>query len=634
MMKKIRLIPSVMAVLLVPCYAQNPGNSGQQHKDSDQQHRDCDQQNKDEVCFDARTTGSLGQIHVRKEKKLIIHHLNRVKNDYQLQRNITVLAPQTDLLTGLSWIPSLPAANPPPAAQAPTGGGTPAPATPDAAKGKTPDTQLPTMANLLPGFKPGPITKKAGREAAPARTPTYTPDDAKHFLTLFAETAANKMLVNIANESGFSAAELQTIKKDMLNGANEVISAEDLKQVATAMQDPKNLTIYEGHIRDALTTGYTSSAPYLQHTYFKALSDGLLGLSVRLANLQQDLFDLKNAVADADRKLADALASAQSFAVNSDGLDKSNLRELLKQQIDALEKVKVSPAEWFSKRAKVNANILSLSTDLAALAAKPGYNDWKTTDGVKDQLTAFSSTLAADTTYINSLDPDSSDRVTARAKANAVQAHFVRVSKLDDIELTQIQDHFVCNDDTQKATYTLVVNDLTDNKTAATVEVVTFTCYAPLSLSGGIGFNSLPERTYQLVTPVGTVPAGTTAPPSTIQYDKNSSFQIAPLLLLNVRIRNYGDCCALHASFGAGVSIPASGSGTTSGTGTQLTYLGGPSVSLRDKVYFTVGPFFGRTNTLANGYSIGSSLPSGVTTIPLETKFSVGIGVAVTYKLK
>jgi hypothetical protein len=82
------------------------------------------------------------------------------------------------------------------------------------------------------------------------------------------------------------------------------------------------------------------------------------------------------------------------------------------------------------------------------------------------------------------------------------------------------------------------------------------------------------------------------------------------------------------------VTIPASGSGTTSGTGSQPTYLGGISVSLRDKLYFTLGPFFGRTNTLANGYSIGSSLPSGVTTIPLQTKYSAGIGVAVTFKLK
>jgi hypothetical protein len=192
-----------------------------------------------------------------------------------------------------------------------------------------------------------------------------------------------------------------------------------------------------------------------------------------------------------------------------------------------------------------------LKQDIAGLANLPGYDDWKASAGVKDRLSAFSSKLDADVTYI--------------------------------------------------------------------------------------GFSTLAERTYQLVTPAASASStttGTTTPASTIQYDKNSSFQNAPLLLLHVRLCNLQDWGALHVSFGAGVTIPASGSGTTSGTGSQPTYLGGLSVPIRDKLYFTAGRIFGRTNTLANGYLIGSSLPSGVTTVPLETKFSAGFGVAVTFKLK
>src|ERR1039457_6211491 len=75
----------------------------------------------EDVTFDARTTGSLGQMHVRKSKRLAITHLNRIKNDYQLQRGITVLGPQSDLLSGLIFIPTAPSSAP----AAPAGGGTP-----------------------------------------------------------------------------------------------------------------------------------------------------------------------------------------------------------------------------------------------------------------------------------------------------------------------------------------------------------------------------------------------------------------------------------------------------------------------------------------------------------------------------
>src|SRR5450631_2264776 len=78
----------------------------------------------EDVTFDARTTGSLGQMHVRKSKRLAITHLNRIKNDYQLQRGITVLGPQSDLLSGLIFIPTAPSSAPA-APAAPAGGGTP-----------------------------------------------------------------------------------------------------------------------------------------------------------------------------------------------------------------------------------------------------------------------------------------------------------------------------------------------------------------------------------------------------------------------------------------------------------------------------------------------------------------------------
>jgi hypothetical protein len=603
----------------------------------------CSPPGKDEVCFDARTTGSLGQMHVRKSKKLVVTHLNRVKNDYQLQRGVTVQTAQTDLLSGLSFIPTAPG-NPPSttsqagAGQTATGNSSKPPTQSEAglAASLTDITPLLSSMAIQPAAPRGP-----GRRAVAQPAPVFTAAAAQRYLDLYSETAANNILATLA-PGGFSATDLKTIKTAMTDAASAIISKMSMDYIANAMQNRAQQTGQDAiakaqdAIAKAEAAAYVTSAPYIQHMQFQALANNLDNVSVSLTKLQQDLFNLKDKVAKADRDLADALASAQSFAVASDALDPTSRIEHLKDQIDQLMKVTTGPDNWpFKERASSNAEMLELKRRFAVLATLPGYSDWKGTDGVKDQLTSVSSALDADVTYINGLNPDNNDRVTALGKAKAVLAHFQWVYSLKGTpDLTQIEDEFACNDDTQKADYTLIVNDLTDDKTAASVPVVTFTCYAPLSLSGGIGFNSLAERTYQLVTPAGATTSGTTTPSSTIQYDKNSSFQIAPLLLLNVRLCNLQDWGALHASFGAGVTIPASGSGTTSGTGSQPTYLGGLSVSLRDKLYFTAGPFFGRTNTLANGYSIGSSLPSGVTTIPLETKFSAGIGVAVTFKLK
>src|ERR1019366_4968185 len=602
-----------LALALAPCFAQAVDK--------------CNPPGKDVVCFDARTTGSLGQMHVRKSKTLVIRHLNRIKNDYTLQRGITVLGSQSDLLSGLSFIPTAPG-NPP--ATTPQGGThNPAPPTPEEVKAAA----TPNVPQIKLSLR-APAAAEIQRVTQP---PKYTSADAQRFLNQVATEASNNILLTLVSR-GFSAAELQSIKAAMKDAATAVITNLDLAQVANALQTDTQQS-YVDQVKAAEAAAYQISAAYIQHVQFANLAQGLDGLSVPLTQLQQDLFVLKDAVAAVDRDLAGALASAQSFAVDSDALDPTAEAVMgqVNGQITHLATVTNSATNWpFDVRKKCNDEMLRLKQDFAALASLPGYNDWKGTDGVKDRLSAFSSALDADATYINGLNPDNSDRVTALGKARKVLAHFQLVYSLKgQTALTEIEEVFACRDDTQKGDYTLVVSDMPDSKTAS-VPVVTFTCYAPLSLSGGIGFNSLAERTFQLVTPPGTstTTTGTTTPASTIQYDKNSSFQVAPLLLLHVRICNLQDWGALHASFGAGVSIPASGSGTTSGTGAQPAYLGGLSVSLRDRVYFTAGPFFGRTNTLAHGYSIGSSLPSGVTTIPLQTKFSAGFGVAVTFKLK
>jgi hypothetical protein len=104
--------------------------------------------------------------------------------------------------------------------------------------------------------------------------------------------------------------------------------------------------------------------------------------------LQQDLFDLKDKVAAADY-LANALASAQSFAVASDSLDPTSRLEQLKDQIDEGH---LQPRQLAIQREGNNctSETLQLKQDIAGLANLPGYDDWKASAGVKDRLSAFS----------------------------------------------------------------------------------------------------------------------------------------------------------------------------------------------------------------------------------------------------
>ena len=263
----------------------------------------------------------------------------------------------------------------------------------------------------------------------------------------------------------------------MTDAAGAIVGNMNLADVAMAMQNDKEES-YLDEITNAEATAYVTSGPYIQHLNFASLTRILDTLSGRFTRLQQHLYDLKDAVAKTDQDMAATLRSAQAFAMSSD--DPNTVMDQLSEQIKRLAIVTSSVSNWpFQMRRACTDEVLTLQTDFEALAGLPGYSGWKNSDG-KDRVIAFSAALNADLAYINGLNPDNSDRITAVAKAQNVLAHFEAIYTLrDKPELTQIEEVFACKDHNRKADYTLIVNDLTANGKSANVSVVTLICIVP-----------------------------------------------------------------------------------------------------------------------------------------------------------
>lgn len=159
-------------------------------------------------------------------------------------------------------------------------------------------------------------------------------------------------------------------------------------------------------------------------------------------------------------------------------------------------------------------------------------------------------------------------------------------------------------------------------------EIVTVECTTPFSISGGFGFSSVDEREFVFVS--SKPPAGGTDPVNTFGFKNRSSFRTIPLILINTRLKEWNDTFALHASAGAGVDIKTG----QPADGTDIEFIVGGSISFKRSFFVTTGVHVGRVSTLAGGFNLGDTVPSGLSAPPIEKTWKPGFIVAFTYKIK
>jgi len=152
------------------------------------------------------------------------------------------------------------------------------------------------------------------------------------------------------------------------------------------------------------------------------------------------------------------------------------------------------------------------------------------------------------------------------------------------------------------------------------------------ALSGGLAMSTLEKTEYQRVQGFATNRQGQvtgTQITSIVGVKEDSSTRITPILILHGRIHR-----PKVESFYSGLHWSLGITGKNDNKGTDIEYLIGPSASfLNDKLFFTVGGYAGKRQTLDGNLFPGAEIPKDLAEIPVHKNYHWKLGFALTYKL-
>ncbi|MDX2151358.1 MAG: hypothetical protein SFV54_11540 [Bryobacteraceae bacterium] len=153
----------------------------------------------------------------------------------------------------------------------------------------------------------------------------------------------------------------------------------------------------------------------------------------------------------------------------------------------------------------------------------------------------------------------------------------------------------------------------------------TVSCSPLLSVSAGYGWSNAGEVEYAIVD--SRREQGSNL--STVKEVGRTGFgnwRGVPAALIHVRLADIGDRVGLHVSTGTVVD-PGTGKQTTGG----LDLLAGASLSLWRTFFVTVAAHHAKINYLGGAYTVGSTVPSGVTQLPTEANRAWKFAVILSY---
>lgn len=180
---------------------------------------------------------------------------------------------------------------------------------------------------------------------------------------------------------------------------------------------------------------------------------------------------------------------------------------------------------------------------------------------------------------------------------------------------------------TKQTAITLTATDQLPDKTAAspaTVLSVTIECASPFNVSAGVAFSTLPNKEFA-IHPVAT-PPGSTTTTNEFVLTANSSFHPLALGMVSARLCEPNEKVAFHLSFGLAGNFKSQDAG-----GSSAEFLIGPSISLFRTMFITPGLHIGKKTVLGDGFTVGSPVPSNITTAPLQSSYKPAFGLAITF---
>lgn len=286
-----------------------------------------------------------------------------------------------------------------------------------------------------------------------------------------------------------------------------------------------------------------------------------------------------------------------------------------------------------TESAKAKQDLQSIQSDLDLLPVQfpDGWPEWIKNTGNAAAFKSLGDRVKALLAYLETLKPIRDEWDKQVAKLIDVKEFLTGIGNQGPSAFTRTLLPFDCGsvDDT---TIKLKITDRTGAEPKEQeISMVTFECASPLSVSTGFAFSTRDENEFSLINKVK--PGTDGGAPTLEQFkvigsDKRSRFRPIPVLLLNTRIHDFSSDLGLHFSFGAGVDVK------TGKTGSDLEFLVGPSLLLKDRFFFTVGAHIGREIRLQDGFKLGQDVPNDLAAAPTFKRYTTGLGIAFSYRVK
>jgi hypothetical protein len=169
-------------------------------------------------------------------------------------------------------------------------------------------------------------------------------------------------------------------------------------------------------------------------------------------------------------------------------------------------------------------------------------------------------------------------------------------------------------------------DNLPDKSAAQPADVLSLTmeCASPFNVSAGVMFDTISGNQFS-IAPVASPPGSTTTVNEFVQTS-SSSFHPSPVGLISARFCEPNETIAFHISLGVSGNFNSQANG-----GSSAAFLIGPSVSFFRTMFITPGWYIGTRAALGSSFHAGDPVPPNVTAAPVNSSYTSGFGLAITF---
>ncbi len=157
------------------------------------------------------------------------------------------------------------------------------------------------------------------------------------------------------------------------------------------------------------------------------------------------------------------------------------------------------------------------------------------------------------------------------------------------------------------------VTDLFGTASETSVGTVTVACAPVLSISVGVGFSTLPQRTAGFIYSAG--PNGITV--QKIGFTDDNSLRPIYVGLVNASLASVSANWTVHATVGAAV--------TSRSDGTAVEYLFGPTLAFKRVVFLTPALHVGKRTDIIGGFNENDTKPADLQAVPTRSTLASGL---------